>query len=373
MLILSAGPTTIASNTLEAMSIQKWNADLSKGFYEQYQRVVDKYDRVIKNTKGFSFIMGAEAMIALEGACASLIEKGDEVLVIANGIFGRGFADLVEMYGGKPILCYQEDEKGLEIAPIGKILEENPSIKLATLIHCETPTGVTNDVATICRFLKEKSILTVVDSVSAIGGEDFSFDASEIDVLLGGSQKCLSAPSGLGMVTLSRDAMAAIENRKTPIASFYANYQYFLNWQEKMWFPYTMPEQLFHALEVALDNILAKDFIKEHQIFADITRKVLSDNGLQLFAKDHAANTLTAFYAPKQSSPESILNHLQEHYGIILSGSLAEYKPLLLRIGHMGENNRKEFMEALFQALDRTWSDLKIGDSHFLESYYKYS
>ena len=92
MLILSAGPTTIAENTLQAMSCQRWNADLSKEFYEQYQRTVDKYDKLIHNTTGFSFIMGAEAMIALEGACASLIEPGDSVLVLAKGVFGGGFA-----------------------------------------------------------------------------------------------------------------------------------------------------------------------------------------------------------------------------------------------------------------------------------------
>lgn len=373
MLILSAGPTTIAQNVLEAMKIQKWNTDLSQGFYKQYQRVVDKYDELIKNTTGYSFIMGAEAMIALEGACASLIEKGDKVLVIANGIFGRGFADLVQMYGGEPIMCCQDDWEGLKIEPIKEILDKNDTVKMATLIHCETPTGITNDVTSICQFLKERNILTVVDSVSAIGGEVFAFDNSGVDVLLGGSQKCLSAPSGLGMVTLSQDAIKTIESRKSPIASFYANYQYFLNWQEKMWFPYTMPEQLFHALEVALDNILAKDFVKEHQEFADITRKVLTDNGLQLFAKKQASNTLTAFYVPKENMAEEIVNHLQSKYQIVLSGSLAEYKPLLLRIGHMGENNKMDYLKELFQAMDGTWQELKIGESHFLDSFYKFS
>ena len=353
MLILSAGPTTIAENTLQAMSCQRWNADLSKEFYEQYQRTVDKYDKLIHNATGFSFIMEAEAMIALEGACASLIEPGDSVL--ANGVFGRGFADLVGMYGGQPIVINQPDTDGFSLGALQKAVAEYP-VKLATMVHCETPTGVTNSVAELCRFLKKCGILSVVDSVSAIGGESLNYDESGIDVLLGGSQKCLSAPSGLGMVTLSPAAMQAIENRRQPIASFYANYQYFFNWQEKMWFPYTMPEQLINAMETALDNILAKDYIGLHAHYAEITRKVLTENGLKLFAQSAAANTLTAFYAPEKTTPEKILD---------------EYQDKLLRIGHMGENNRGAYFEKLFAALDGTWKDLKLGSSHFLQSYYE--
>ncbi len=371
MLILSAGPTVIADNTLQAMSIQRWNTDLSKEFYAQYQRTVAKYDELIRNTSGFSFIMGAEAMIALEGACASLIEPGDQVLVLANGIFGRGFAELVTMYGGEPIMVYQPDERGFSLEALKAAVAENPEAKLATMVHCETPTGVTNNVAELCRFLKGCGILSVVDSVSALGGEVLDYDQSGIDVLLGGSQKCLSAPSGLGMVTLSRAAITAIQNRTRPIASFYANYAYFLNWQEKMWFPYTMPEQLINALETALDNALARDFIQLHARFADITRKVLTDNGLKLFAASEASNTLTAFYAPEAAAPEQILSHLSEKHQIVISGSLAEYRSCLLRIGHMGENNRGSYFEKLFTAMDNTWKELKLGQTHFLQSYYE--
>lgn len=371
MLILSAGPTTMAKNTLEAMSIQRWNADLSRDFYAQYERIVAKYDQLIKNSTGYSFIMGAEAMIALEGACASLIESGDKVLVLSNGIFGRGFADLVIMYGGEPIMVYDEDNRGFSLEAVKKAVAENPDAKMATMVHCETPTGVTNDVVPICQFLRKCGILSVVDSVSAIGGEVLNYEESGIDVLLGGSQKCLSAPSGLGMVTLSREAIKVLENRESPIASFYANYKYFLNWQEKMWFPYTMPEQLINALEAALDNILEEDFLKKHADFAEITRRVLQENGLKLFAQSHYSNTLTAFYVPEQTNAFRILEHLQKEHNIQISGSLAEYQSTLLRIGHMGENNRLEFFEQLFTAMDKTWQELELGESDFSGSFQK--
>lgn len=86
-----------------------------------------------------------------------------------------------------------------------------------------------NDIDKICPLLKEKGILTVVDSVSAMGGEEVRVDDWNIDIVLGASQKCISAPPGLTILSISDDAFNAMKNRKTPIASFYCN---LLTWED---------------------------------------------------------------------------------------------------------------------------------------------
>lgn len=68
-------------------------------------------------------------------------------------------------------------------------LDEDSNFKYATVVHCDTPTGVLNDVSKICPLLKEYGILTVVDSVAGMVGERLSVDESKIDIILGGSQK----------------------------------------------------------------------------------------------------------------------------------------------------------------------------------------
>ena len=74
------------------------------------------------------------------------------------------------------------------------------------MVHCETPSGITNDVKTICQLLNSYGILTRVDTVSGMGGEEFDFDEFKVDIALGGSQKCISAPAGLTIVTISERA-----------------------------------------------------------------------------------------------------------------------------------------------------------------------
>ena len=130
-------------------------------------------------------------------------------------------------------------------------LRDNHDFKVATLVHCETPSGITNPIDRIAPLLHSYGILTIVDSVSAMGGEPLLTDEWKIDITLGVSQKCLSAPPGLTIVSVSDAAWKAMKNRKTPIAGFYCNLRIWENWYEKQWFPYTQPISALHALRKA--------------------------------------------------------------------------------------------------------------------------
>ncbi len=135
------------------------------------------------------YILSGEGILGLEAACASLTEKGDRVLVIDNGIYGEGFKDFVTMYGGEYVLFSSEYTKSIDIDELKAFLDKDSNFKYATVVHCDTPTGVLNDVSKICPLLKEYGILTVVDSVAGMVGERLSVDESKIDIILGGSQK----------------------------------------------------------------------------------------------------------------------------------------------------------------------------------------
>lgn len=169
----------------------------------------------------------------MEAACASLTEKGDRVLVLDNGIFGHGFSDFIELYGGEAILLESSEKEAFSLEILEKFLEKDHDFKYATVVHCDTPSGVLNDLSSICPLLKKYGILTVVDSVAATGGEDLQVDKWQIDIALGGSQKVISAPPGLTIASISTEAYQAMTERKSPIASFYCNLLIFKDYYEK--------------------------------------------------------------------------------------------------------------------------------------------
>ncbi len=347
---MTAGPTHIKDDVLVSMAIPFENSDLDSNFYEIYKKTTVKLQQLFQ-TKNDCIILAGEAILGLEASIASLIEQDDKVLCIANGIFGRGFGDFAKMYGAKVTNYNSNDAYGIDVKDLAKFLEENNDFKLATVVHCDTPTAVTNNVQEICKLLTKYDILSVVDSVSAVGGEVLNVDEASIDICIGGPQKALSAPVGTTIMSISDKAYSVMNNRKTPIKGFYTNLTYFKTWYEKKWFPYTMPSSLIFALDKALDNVLNDESITKHSIIANAVRDAIMQSGLQLFAKDHNSNTVTAIYVPEQIEYKQLFDEMLKS-GVMISGSLSEYEGKLFRIGHMGQNCTYERVNTALKTLD---------------------
>ena len=358
--IMTPGPTQVKENVRMARSFPCTNPDLDETFVDFYKETCELISRLL-HTGNETLILGGEGILGLEAACASLTEPGDPVLVLDNGVYGRGFADFVSMYGGKPVLYSVDEKNPIDPAALEEYLKEHHDYKYATLVHCDTPSGMLNDISALCPLLKKYGILTVVDSVSGMFGEDVRVDDFQIDVLCGGSQKAVSAPPGLTFVTVSDAAWAAIDGRNVPIASFYANLKVFEGYYEKKWFPYTMPISDIYGLRAAIDNIAADpDILTRHEKIAEASRKAITGAGLNLYLKSGFSSTVTVFEIPEGTTAKAILDGVKNDYNIMLAGSFDVLAGKVIRIGHMGNNSDYYNVREVFAALDGTLAKLGV-------------
>ncbi|MDU3457690.1 MAG: alanine--glyoxylate aminotransferase family protein [Peptoniphilus harei] len=358
MKILCAGPTSIDPRVMEVMGKSLTNPDIDPEYEKKHRQVEKKISKLLK-TEATSFIMLGEGMIGLEGAIINLVEKGDRVLVLNNGVFGAGFADFVKYYEGVPYIYEDDFRRGFDIEKLKNFLEKDHDFKVATMVHCETPSGITNDVKTICKLLNSYGILTIVDTVSGMGGEEFDFDDYKVDIALGGSQKCISAPTGLTLVTISERAKQAIRDRKKPVPSYYMNFENYYAYSDGFAFPYTMNENLTYALDLALDLLFQKDSLALHKKYAEVTREIFEKAGFELYAKDSRSNTLTAVMVPEGFIAEDIIGALREK-GILISKGAGDIFEKVFRIGHMGNNISYENFLELYEKLDEVFGELGI-------------
>ena len=358
--IMTPGPTQVAENVRLARSMECTNPDLDVDFVEFYKVTCEEISRLL-HTQNETLSLGGEGILGLEAACASMTEPGDKILVLDNGIYGRGFADFVSMYGGKPELYSRNYRETLDVSELEEYLKEHHDYKYATVVHGDTPSGMLNDVSAICPLLKKYGIMTVVDSVSASFGEPLSIDDCQIDIMCGGSQKVVSAPPGLTFVVISDDAKKAMKERKTPIASFYANLTTFAHYYEEKWFPYTMPISDIYGLRAAMDNIAADpDILTRHQQIAEASRKAVTSAGLNLYLKSGFSSTVTVFEVPEGTTADAILETVKKDYNIMLAGSFDVLAGKVIRIGHMGNNAEFYKIREVFAALDGTMKKLGI-------------
>ncbi|WP_346888680.1 alanine--glyoxylate aminotransferase family protein [Clostridium sp. UBA1056] len=358
--VFTPGPTNVRENVRLARAVETTNPDLDKDFYEFYKETCNKMGEVL-STKNDVFILSGEGILGLEAACASLTEPGDRVLIIDNGVFGEGFADFVKIYGGMPVLYSVDRKKEIDVEELRTFLDGDNNFKYATVVHCDTPSGVLNDISKICPMLKKYGILTVVDSVAAMGGEPIKVGEWNIDIALGGSQKAFSAPPGLSIVTISDDADKAIRERRTPIIGFYCNLTIWKGYYEKKWFPYTMPISDIYGLRVAVDNILEEGIDSVHNRHRQIalaTRNALTNHGLKLYLNSGFSSTVTVVEPPQGIEAKVLINHMRDKYNLLISGSFDYLENKVIRIGHMGENAIMDKIIFVLNILDKALKDL---------------
>lgn len=97
--IMTPGPTQVKKNVRLARAQECTNPDLDEAFVEFYRETCQLISSLV-HTHNETLILGGEGILGLEAACASLTEPGDRVLVLDNGVFGKGFAALYQSMAG---------------------------------------------------------------------------------------------------------------------------------------------------------------------------------------------------------------------------------------------------------------------------------
>lgn len=321
---------------------------------EVYAEVVHKLKRLV-GTEHELHVLCGEGMAALDAAVCSLVEPGDDVLVIANGVFGSWFEDLVTRHKGIPTVLACPWERPVSPATLDAFLRQTEkSFKVATLVHCDTPTGVLNDIRSLIPPLMRRGILTIVDSVSAAFATPLEMDAWGIDVLLLGSQKVLSCPTGLAMVAVSARAWAAIETRNTPVTGYYTNLLLFKGCAETGKFPYALPTSDLAGLLVAIDNVIQETpeaLQRRHRAIASALRAGLQESGIRLYLDEGYSPTVTAFRVPEGVTARDIVADMQNLFNITITCGLDPVADTVIRLGHLGENARVETTLFVLKAL----------------------
>jgi len=344
------GPVKVLPEVLEAYGIDFGSGDLESDFLELYNQTEANLKEIYA-TQNKIAIQTGEGMLALWGALKSCILPGDRVLSIASGVFGYGVAEMAESIGAQVrIVGLEYDQTITDWAAIDSaIVEFHP--KMITVIHCETPSGTLNPLAELGRLKRKYAVpLLYADVVASLGGAPVLTDEWGIDLALGGTQKCLSAPPSMAFVAISPQAWEIINQVK------YVGYDALLPFQtaqENFYFPYTPYWHGLAALNTAATILLnegLENSFARHERVAAYCREQLVDMGLTLYPDPQAlpSPTVSAVYIPQQMSWSDLDARFRQH-GLVVGGSYGPLQGKVFRIGHMGT---QADMELVQQALD---------------------
>lgn len=351
-----AGPVTLHPGVIAAMTKDYGSGQIEPDFLPLYKKTADKMAKLM-DTGDDVVLMTGEGMLVLWGALKSCLKPGDSVLTVGTGVFGDGMADMAESLGCKVTkvsLPYDST-----IGQDGSLERIEAAIKAArpvmiTATHCETPSGTLNPLAELGEMKQRLGVpLFCVDAVASLGGARINARAWHVDLLLAGSQKCLSAPPSMSITSVSPtawDIMAKVG---------YQGYDAILPFKtiyEDGRCPYTPYWHGVAALNAAADAVLSEGMeavFARHEVVAKQCREGLKRLGVALFPRAGAvcSPTVTAAMVPEGIDWLEWRQALRER-GLIVSGSFGPMAGKVFRLGHMGMQADSGLMAKALEAVE---------------------
>jgi alanine-glyoxylate transaminase/serine-glyoxylate transaminase/serine-pyruvate transaminase len=350
------GPSPVPDRILRAMSYPTID-HRGPEFAELGLKVLAGIKQIFKTTQPV-IIYPASGTGAWEAALCNTLSAGDKVLMFETGHFATLWKKMAESLGIEPEFLglpgIEGWRYGVDASKIEERLRDDSghSFKAVCVVHNETSTGVTSDIASVRKAIDAAGhpALLLVDTISGLASADYRHDEWGVDVTVSGSQKGLMLPPGISFNAVSPKAVAASKNARLP-RSFWA-WDEIIEMNKTGYWPYTPNTNLLYGLSEALDMILAEgldNVFARHNRLAQACRTAVNAWGLPIQCADPAVYSpvLTGVMTPDGIDADQVRKVIYERFDMSLGTGLGKMKGRMFRIGHLGDCNDLTLMATL--------------------------
>lgn len=349
------GPSPVPDRILRAMSLP--TIDHRGPEFGALGRKVLAGIRSIFQTEHPVVIYPASGTGAWEAALLNTMSPGDHVLMYETGHFASLWhrmatrlglsVELLAWEGQDPVLPQAGSwRRGVQAELIEARLRQDTAgrIKAVCVVHNETSTGVTSDIAAVRQAIDAAGhpALLMVDSISGLGSAEYRHDDWGVDVTVSGSQKGLMLPPGISFNALSPRALERAKSARMPRAFF--DWGEIVEMNQSGYWPYTPNTNLLYGLSEALDMLQAEglpNVFARHQRWAAGVRAAVEAWGLPIQCADPAVYSpvLTGVITPEGVDADALRKLIHQRFDLSLGTGLGKLKGRMFRMGHLGDSN----------------------------------
>lgn len=358
-LMMGPGPSNVSDRVLAAAA-RPTIGHLDPSFIGLMDEIKTSLRDAFQTRNGLTFPVSAPGSAGMEMCIVNLIEPGDKAIVCVNGVFGGRQKENIERAGGVPVIIEDDWGRGVDIEKVRTALTENPDAKVLSFVHAETSTGAQSDAAELCALAREFGVLSIVDTVTSLGGIPLLIDEWGVDAAYSGSQKCLSCPPGLSPVTFSDRAVDTIKARKTKVQSWFLDLSLVISYWEgegARSYHHTAPVNAMYALHEAL-LILSEEGLEvawqRHRENHERLKVGLKTLGFSFLpSEEERLPQLNSVYFPERVENESVVRRsLLDRHNLEIGAGLGPLAGKIWRIGLMGHTARTENVDYCLSAIE---------------------
>ncbi len=366
--LMGPGPSDVSPRVLQALA-RPCIGHLDPQFIALMDDIKALLQYAFQTKNALTLPISAPGSAGMEACFVNLLEAGDKAIVCQNGVFGARMKENVERCGATAVMV--EDRWGEAVDPqkLEDALKQHQDAKLVAFVHAETSTGAQSDAKTLCALATKHGCLSIVDTVTSLGGTEVAVDDWGADAVYAGTQKCLSCVPGISPVTFSERAVAAIKARSTKVQSWFLDMELVMGYwggASKRAYHHTAPVNALYALHESL--------------------LILKEEGLENAWQRHQQNHLAlaagleclgiSFVVPEKSRLPQLNNvtipagiddalvrkTLLERYSLEIGAGLGDLAGKVWRIGLMGFASKQENVLLCLNALDNVL--IELGANH---------
>lgn len=306
-----------------------------------------------------TFPLSAPGSAAMEAAFANVLEPGDKAIVCINGVFGKRMLENVQRMGGEAVVV--EDSWGTPVSPekVDAALQSHGDAKVLAFVHAETSTGACTDAQALCALARQHDCLTIMDSVTGLAGVPLLVDEWQADIVYSGTQKCLSCPPGISLMTYSERAEAAVRNRTHPVQSWFMDLSLLMSYWDGTGgraYHHTAPVNAMYALHESL-VLLHEEGLEaswaRHRAQHEALASGLEALGFRFVVdQPHRLPQLNSVWLPEGVDDAEGRKRLLGEFNLEVGAGLGDFAGKVWRIGLMGYSARAENVALCLSAME---------------------
>lgn len=355
--LLGPGPSSIHPRVQMAMSAPLVG-HLDPYFTSLMDDTVALLRYVFRTKNRLTFPVSGTGSAGMEAAFDNFLEPGDVAVIGVNGLFGERMVDNAERTGATVIPVTADWGKIIHPEDIEKALKSQKKVKLLSLVHVETSTGVLQPLLEASKLAKQYEALYLVDTVTSLAGHEVAVDDWGIDICYSGTQKCISCPPGLAPFTVNQKALDTLQKRAQKVKSWYLDLTLLsAYWVTGRVYHHTAPVSMIYAIHEALALIAEEGLearVKRHLKNGAAFHAGIEAMGLKLHAEaGHRACSLTTVRVPEGIDEAKVRQALLNESNIEIGAGLGPLRGQVWRIGFMGYSSSAENVVLFLNELEK--------------------
>ncbi|BAZ93986.1 serine--pyruvate aminotransferase [Thiohalobacter sp. COW1] len=362
--LMGPGPSDVNPRILEAMS-RPTIGHLDPMFVQMMDEMKGLLRYAFQTDYDLAMPVSAPGSAGMETCFVNLVEPGDKVIVCQNGVFGGRMKENVERCGATPVMVEDEWGRAVDVHKVEDALKANPDAKILAFVHAETSTGAMSDAKALAELARRHDCLTIVDTVTSLGGCELKVGEWGLDAVYSGTQKCLSCVPGLSPVTFSERALEVVKNRRHKVQSWFLDLNLVLGyWGSggKRAYHHTAPVNTLYALHEAL-VLLQEEGIENawtrHRKHHEALKAGFEAMGLNFVVPEgERLPQLNAVTIPEGVEDAAVRTRLLTEYNLEIGAGLGALAGKVWRVGLMGFACNRTNVLTCLGAMDAVLSDM---------------